>query len=67
MWFILPKVMVSSSIHFPSNDLVFISFMAKDGEHFFTYILALYISFENGLINSFAHKLVGSCDLLAFN
>jgi hypothetical protein len=41
--------------------LICISFMAKDGEHFFMCVLAIWISsFEKGLFSSLAHFFIGS-------
>jgi hypothetical protein len=39
--------------------LIYISFMAKNTEHFFMNLLAIGTSFENYLANSFAHLLIG--------
>jgi hypothetical protein len=41
--------------------LIYISFMARDVEHFFVYFLAIGISsFEKVLFSSFAHFFTGS-------
>jgi hypothetical protein len=41
--------------------LICISFMVSDGEHFFMYFLAIWISsFEKVLFNSVAHFFIGS-------
>jgi hypothetical protein len=41
--------------------LICISFMARDGEHFFMCFLAIWTSsFENTLFSSFAHFFIGS-------
>jgi hypothetical protein len=39
--------------------LIFVSFIAKDMEYFFIYLLAVCTSFESCLLNSFAHLLIG--------
>jgi hypothetical protein len=48
--------------------LICISFMARDGEHFFMGFLAIWIlSFENILFNSVAHFFIGSLILGEFS
>jgi hypothetical protein len=46
--------------------LICISFMAKEAEHFFMYLLAICTSSENCLFNLLTHLLIGFF-LLAFN
>jgi hypothetical protein len=44
-----------------SVDLIYISFMARDGEHFFMCFLTIWISsFEKVLFSSVAHFSIGS-------
>jgi hypothetical protein len=51
-----------------SMFLICISFMARDGEHFFMYFLAIWISsFEKVLFNSVAHFFIGSLILGEFS
>jgi hypothetical protein len=41
--------------------LIYISFMARDGEHFFMFFLTIWISsFEKFLFSSVAHFFIGS-------
>jgi hypothetical protein len=48
--------------------LICISFMARDGEHFFMYFLAIWISsFEKVLFSSVAHFFIGSLILEEFS
>jgi hypothetical protein len=48
--------------------LICISFIARDGEHFFMYFLAIWISsFEKVLFSSFAHFFSGSLILGEFS
>jgi hypothetical protein len=48
--------------------LICISFMVKDGEHFFMYVLAIWISsFEKVQFSSIAHFFIGSLILGEFS
>jgi hypothetical protein len=47
--------------------LIYISLIAKDAEHFFMYLLAICISFENSLLSSSAYLFIGLFVLLLFN
>lgn len=46
--------------------LICICLMAKDNEHFFTYLLRICTSFENCLLKQYAHLLPGLF-ILVFN
>jgi hypothetical protein len=50
-----------------SEVLICISFMAGDGEHFFTCFLVIWIYFEKVLLSSVAHFLIGSLILGEFS
>jgi hypothetical protein len=47
--------------------LICISFMTKDVENFFMYLLVIFIPSENSPFSSFAHLLIGLICLLVFN
>jgi hypothetical protein len=48
--------------------LICISFVARDGEHFFMCVLAIRTSsFEKALLSSFAHFFIGSLNFWEFS